>query len=120
MLRLTDQLELKSCPYCGVDTPSLHMSWHANTTAYNGENKRFWKTYTFARCGGRVLAASNKQDGEITEIYPDVTAVDPEIPDPARSYLQQAIDSLHAPAGSVMLSASAVDAMLKAKSYKDG
>ncbi len=32
----------------------------------------------------------------------------------------QAIDSLHAPAGAVMLAASSVDAMLKAKGYKDG
>jgi hypothetical protein len=30
------------------------------------------------------------------------------------------MESLHAPAGAVMLCASAVDAMLKAKGYKDG
>jgi hypothetical protein len=38
----------------------------------------------------------------------------------AREYLQQAINSLHAPAGAIMLTASAVDAMLKEKGYKDG
>ena len=32
----------------------------------------------------------------------------------------QAIESQHAPSGAVMLAASAVDAMLKAKGYKDG
>jgi hypothetical protein len=34
--------------------------------------------------------------------------------------LYQAINSLHAPAGAVMLAASSVDAMLKSKGYADG
>ncbi len=42
------------------------------------------------------------------------------IPDRVQSYLNQASDSLNAPSGSVMLSASAVDAMLKDKNYKEG
>ncbi|MBD0331997.1 MAG: DUF4145 domain-containing protein, partial [Chitinophagaceae bacterium] len=37
-----------------------------------------------------------------------------------KAFLQQAIDSTFAPAGSLMLCASAVDAMLKEKGYKDG
>lgn len=43
-----------------------------------------------------------------------------ELPSRAREFLSQAIASLHAPAGAVMLTASAVDAMLKDKGYKDG
>jgi len=43
-----------------------------------------------------------------------------EIPATARRYLHQAQESLHAPDGAVMLAASAVDAMLKAKGYRDG
>lgn len=35
-------------------------------------------------------------------------------------FLNQAINSLHTPAGAVMLTASSVDSMLKAKGYKDG
>ena len=42
------------------------------------------------------------------------------MPDRAREFLEQAIASVHAPAGAVMLTASAVDAMLKDKGYKDG
>ena len=34
--------------------------------------------------------------------------------------MQQAHESLHVPDGPVMLAASAVDALLKAKGYKDG
>lgn len=37
-----------------------------------------------------------------------------------KTYLQQAIDSVFAPAGSVMLCASAVDAMLKEKGLVEG
>lgn len=37
-----------------------------------------------------------------------------------RESLSQAIGSQHAPAGAVMLTGSAVDAMLKDKGYKDG
>lgn len=37
-----------------------------------------------------------------------------------RSYLMQAVESLNAPSGAVMLAAPAVDAMPKAEGYKDG
>lgn len=50
---------------------------------------------------------------EVTEIYPAPIQVDEALPPTAKEYLTQAINSLHAPAGSVMLCASAVDAMLK-------
>jgi hypothetical protein len=36
------------------------------------------------------------------------------------TYLQQALESIHAPAGAVMLAASAIDAMLKTKGYQEG
>lgn len=42
------------------------------------------------------------------------------MPEKAKAFLHQAISSIHAPAGSVMLSASCVDAMLKEKGYIDG
>jgi hypothetical protein len=43
-----------------------------------------------------------------------------DVPDPARNYLLQAIKSLGAPDGAVMLAASSVDAMLKAKKLANG
>ena len=43
-----------------------------------------------------------------------------DLPDRARPYLQQAIDSQQAPDGAAMLAASAVDAMLKKKGLTDG
>ncbi|MBN1406356.1 MAG: DUF4145 domain-containing protein [Calditrichaceae bacterium] len=79
-----------------------------------------WKAYMCSRCGGVVLASSKKDGDWAKEIYPDSMVVDEAVPEPARTYLNQAIDSLHSPAGSVMLSASSVDAMLKVKLYREG
>jgi len=53
-------------------------------------------------------------------MYPSTKLVDESIPDNAADYLQQALDSLHAPAGAIMLTASAVDSMLKEKNYTKG
>ena len=50
----------------------------------------------------------------------DSSTVPDVVPERAKNYLRQAVDSLHAPSGAVMLAASAVDAMLKNKGYKDG
>lgn len=120
MVRLTNELELQKCPHCNVDTPSLQQQWGVNTTAHSGGNQRSWIIYKCTRCGGLVTAASNRGDLYVTEIYPSSNQVDGFIPEKARVYLTQALDSLHAPAGAVMLAASAVDAMLKDKGYKDG
>ena len=81
---------------------------------------RAWIVYTCRRCGGAILAASTQVNGEIQQMFPAAHDVDEAVPDTSRQYLTQAIDSRHAPAGAVMLAASSVDAMLKAKGYKDG
>jgi hypothetical protein len=57
---------------------------------------------------------------DITEMWPTSQTVAEAVPERARTFLLQAMDSLHAPAGAVMLSASSVDAMLKEKGYKEG
>lgn len=117
---LTNLFELDRCPHCRVDHPNLQVQAKFKTTTHAGDNPRIWKAYMCSRCGGAILASSNREDGWAYEIYPNMTVVDEAIPEPARTYLNQAIDSLHSPAGSVMLTASAVDAMLKAKKYKEG
>ena len=53
-------------------------------------------------------------------IFPQPNSVPEVVPETAREYLSQALRSLHTPAGAVMLAASAVDAMLKAKEYEEG
>jgi hypothetical protein len=67
-----------------------------------------------------MTVAPHVSDAEITEIWPSPQTVAEAVPPRAREFLSQAMASLHAPAGAVMLTASAVDAMLKEKGYKDG
>jgi hypothetical protein len=67
-----------------------------------------------------VTAWAVNHNAEIASYFPASTQIDAELPERPRAYLQQAQDSLHAPAGAVMLAASAVDSMLKLKGYVDG
>jgi hypothetical protein len=122
MPALLEVLDLETCPHCGVDHPNLSSvnKDAIPTTSYDGRNSRYWRVYLCKRCGGLVTAASNQESGWVYEFYPRLADIDEAIPEPTRSYLKQAKESLHAPAGSVMLCASAVDSMLKAKSYAKG
>lgn len=120
MVNLDDHLKIGRCPYCSVDNPNLAMITSLVTTADNGTNKRMWKVYKCARCGGVVTAYSNTFSTQVIEIYPTIESVNDILPLKVKTYLQQAIDSTFAPAGSVMLCASAVDAMLKEKSLTEG
>jgi hypothetical protein len=49
----------------------------------------------------------------IETLYPATRSAAAEIPDPARRYLQQALETLHAPDAAAVMAGSAVDAMLK-------
>ena len=120
MPALANQFEMDRCPHCSVDKPSLNSIYEFETAAHDGDNKRYWIVYVCSRCGGAVTATSIGRDRWADEIYPNAEAVDEAVEEPARNYLEQAIESLHAPAGSIMLCASAVDAMLKTKEYVEG
>jgi hypothetical protein len=120
MTLLLGKLELSRCPHCSVDTPSLDHRTHFQTNSHDGDYKRFWRVYICQRCGGAILACSEEEAGGVIEMYPKSRVVHETIPSPASEYFSQAIDSLHAPAVSVMLASSAVDAMLKAKGYSQG
>jgi hypothetical protein len=121
MATLRTKLDLDRCPYCKVDQPNLNVVYGQETADYTGANRRFWRMYRCERCGGMVTAASSVGFDEIVaHVYPAPQDVDTAVPGNARTYLQQAINSLHSPAGAVMLAASAVDAMLKIKGYKEG
>jgi hypothetical protein len=52
-------------------------------------------------------------DARIETLYPATRSAAAEIPDPARRYLQQALETLHAPDAAAVMAGSAVDAMLK-------
>ncbi|PAU77750.1 hypothetical protein CK501_14950 [Halovibrio salipaludis] len=120
MPKLTQNLLLPRCPHCSIATPNLSQKYKLETTDQAGANRRSWGIYVCCRCGGVVTASAFQFSSEILECYPSSSSVDDDIPQKPRSYLQQALESLHAPAGAVMLTASAVDAMLKLKGYTEG
>lgn len=108
------------CPHCSVANPNLAQKHQIQTNDHANQNTRMWSFYQCARCGGIVTASAHDVNLEVLEMFPDSRKVSDDIPDRARSYLEQAIASIHAPSGAVMLCASAVDAMLKHKNYSTG
>jgi hypothetical protein len=118
MPNLGTQLDLERCPHCSVDRPNLSMQFEVGTADYRGQKARHWRVYKCSRCGGLVTASAVAPNNTVIEFYPETAGIDESIPEKAKEYLQQALNSLHTPAGALMLAASAVDAMLKAKGYK--
>src|SRR5437016_5998368 len=114
------QLDLQRCPHCNVDMPSLVFVTEFETVNLSGQGKRYWRIYRCLRCGGAVTAWALAYDHPVAEIYPSSNAISDTIPEKDRAFLEQSRNSLSSPAGAVMLAASAVDAMLKAKNLKDG
>jgi len=120
-MKLNNALELERCPHCNVHYPNLISVHYFESFDHSGGNHRYWRAYTCKTCGGVIIAAARESRIQIvTEYFPKSRGVDPAIPDRAKAFLSQAIESANAPAGAVMLSASAVDAMLKAKGLIDG
>lgn len=120
MVKLEENLLITRCPHCSVDQPNLRRVQNFQTTDYRGGNNRLWKIYVCQRCGGVVTASSDRDNHFVKEMYPEQIFVHDAIPLRAKEYLIQAINSIHSPAGSIMLSASSVDSMLKEKGYVEG
>jgi len=101
-----------TCPHCGVGRPQV-----ALMQDYGTRGNRRWATYTTTCCGGVLLAVGPEGNvashAPIETLYPAARSAATEIPEPARRYLQQAFETLHAPDAAAVMSGSAVDAMLK-------
>ena len=82
--------------------------------------RRIWSIYVCGTCGAIVSAWSLQHNQEVIEHFPQSASVDDDIPERPKIFLKQSQESLHAPAGAVMLAASAVDAMLKQRGYTEG
>jgi hypothetical protein len=116
---LTDRLILDRCPHCGIAHPNLDKRGQVQSGNHLGQ-QRIWAFYFCATCGGAVSAWATGPGASVNQYFPSESEVSDDIPDRPRAYLQQAHDSIHAPAGCIMLAASAVDAMLKLRGYPDG
>ena len=119
-MNLTDNLTLERCPHCKVGRPNLRRVATCETNNHLNSHPRKWSAYSCSTCGGVIIASAKNWNGIVNEVYPDLDKVDDNIPSPARDYLEQANETIHAASGSIMLAASSIDAMLKIKGYKDG
>lgn len=120
MANLDSKLELPRCPHCNVNNPNLSEVHRCETQDHSGKVLRRWRIYSCASCGSLVTAWALDFGYQVIQIFPESQSVDELIPERPRTYLHQAIESLHSPAGAVMLAASSVDSMLKLKEYKEG
>jgi hypothetical protein len=114
-------LLLERCPHCAIAQPQLARITERENNRCGGHRR--WGVYECLACGGLVIAAARAGDPAhvVIECYPAAPDDPPEtIPARPRAYLRQARDLLTQPTGSVILSASAVDAMLEEKGLKEG
>ena len=119
-IHLSPNLLLNRCPHCRIDSPNLSQLYKFFTSSHDDSNPREWAIYVCKKCGGIVTAYAIKGYSYVVEVFPNRIETDNNIPEKAKAYLDQAINSIHAPSGAVMLAASSVDAMLKEKGYKIG
>lgn len=119
-------LGLLRCPHCNIAKPNLQAANSVATKDDKERHTRIWMCYKCTTCGGVLLAVAPVVDQndpyrmEITDIWPSPQVVHESVPERARTFLEQAIASIHAPAGAVLLAGSAIDAMLKEKGFKKG
>jgi hypothetical protein len=120
MPTLSGTLALARCPHCSVARPQLSLQWQTRTNNSTSNNQRDWVVYLCTTCGGLVTAWSHSVGQKSQDHFPRAASVSVEIPERPRTFLAQAQESLHAPAGAVMLAASAVDSMLKQRGLSEG
>jgi len=112
------------CPFCSVVDPLFEKQWtsHGPTTRADGKPSRFWGAYKCKTCGSVASIEANPAGDwfEVHAIFPQPRAAHQDIPEPARTFLQQAYETLHAPDAAAVMAGSAVDAMLKARGLSEG
>jgi hypothetical protein len=116
---LGTQLALPRCPHCGIDSPNLEHRASLELKDLYGHVK-FWRAYSCRTCASVVVAKAPAWDLPVEAVFPASQTFSDDLPPRAREYLVQAFNTLSSPAGAVMLAASAVDSMLKAKGLTAG
>lgn len=129
----TELQGLGRCPHCSIANPYLARHWVDVIKIRDTNEARVYACFKCSSCDRMVMAEGWRSplsggDGFLNErhafgaefVYPRQQMVDDDLPDDARRYLKQAMDTLSSPDASVVMSASSVDAMLKTKGYVEG
>ncbi len=120
-------LGLRSCPRCAIAEPRLELLWSSKgqMKRVDGGLAEYWGAFSCATCGG-VVTASSPTSGKpgstapVKRTLPAERTAHEDLPQTARTFLQQAYQTLAAPDAATVMAASAVDAMLKEIGYADG
>ena len=134
--RVTSNLDhFERCPLCGVAQPLLQYRHSITNYVKTPDDATWfgWLTYQCSKCGGPVCVQVFGTRQYVTSVPPTFSQIkatgsyipkradlDDSVPPIVGRFLNQAIGSLHAPDGAVMLANSAVDAMLKQRGLKEG
>ena len=129
--KLTPILQgVSRCPFCSKSDPTLSQVWEAGTSGTpraDGALSQRWAAYRCASCGSIITACGAPGDNiglvslpYVFEVYPAPPEVSDAIPAQAKRFLEQALETLHAPDAAAVMAGSAVDGMLKHLGYQDG
>ncbi|MDW9787717.1 DUF4145 domain-containing protein [Sinorhizobium meliloti] len=126
-MEMREQLtDVRRCPHCSIASPFLYKVWSSKdaegTPRTDNRERKAWAVYLCRTCGGAVSAEAYGRylNHAASRIYPTEKQAHEDIPEIARTFLQQAYDTLHAPDAAAVMAGSAVDAMLKDKGYEKG
>lgn len=114
---------LSRCPHCGIAHPRMRGMTSTQKVVEAADDNRpsfIWNVYCCASCGGGVLVSIEPTFRTVLQMYPGQQEAHQDIPEPARRFLQQALETLHAPDAAAVMAGSAVDAMLKHLGLTEG
>ncbi|MBS3850488.1 DUF4145 domain-containing protein [Devosia sp. BSSL-BM10] len=111
--------DLTRCPHCSVAAPNLEPVW---SDSFKHVGTLGWAAFRCGTCKYVVVARImyTPQKFIIKAMWPEAKVAHDDIPEPARTFLQQAYETLHAPDAAAVMAGSAVDAMLKAHDLTEG
>lgn len=126
---------LDRCPQCGIANPLLEFQSIFFDAFRPNSLAKFWVSYKCSSCDDIVAACGFAQPTlrqsqfpqpflsqkyVAMNVIPRPVSIDEDLPNRPKIYLTQALSSLHAPDGAIMLAGSAIDSMLKLKGYLGG
>lgn len=119
-------LQVNRCPHCNVAKPQLANIWVVQNPIRHDDGAHvYYSNYMCTSCHEVVLVRGvtyddHTLDGELVIWPKGQQEVDDSVPDRARELLEQVGQSLHTPDASILVCASALQAMLEEKGLKTG
>lgn len=123
---------LERCPHCGVSTPLISSVGDPILNYSDGSLGHWYYTGRCSKCNNVILfhgfSSTNRKIDNIRllikitvdRMFPELDSIPNNMPSKAARFYKQAIESIHAPDGAIMLAASSIDAMLKDKGFSQG